>query len=304
VPINGESLVHRVMHWLAGAGIRDLVLNLHHRPASIASVVGDGTDIGVRVRYSWEQPVLGSAGGPRHALPLLADEHDDDFLIVNGDTLTNLDVGSLLARHRESGALVTMALIPNPNPEKYGGVIVSPTGWVEGFTPRRSTHATSTPPSVGPTEPRSYHFIGVQVAKASAFAELDDGVAAESVNELYPRLMSDNPRSIAAHVCTATFLDIGTPRDYLETSLALAEAEGARLIGRDVQLADSALLTKTVVWDDVTVGAQARLYECIVADGVRLPANVQYARCAIVPADGRIATAGERIDGNLLVRQF
>ena len=88
VPINGDALVRRVIRVLATAGIRDLVLNLHHRPATIAALVGDGTDLGVRVRYSWEQPVLGSAGGPRHALPLVVDRDDDDFLIVNGDTLT------------------------------------------------------------------------------------------------------------------------------------------------------------------------------------------------------------------------
>ena len=74
VPINGEPLVRRVIRGLATAGIRDLVLNLHHRPASIAALVGDGSDLGVRVSYSWEQPVLGSAGGPRHALPLVATE--------------------------------------------------------------------------------------------------------------------------------------------------------------------------------------------------------------------------------------
>ncbi len=118
VPINGDALVRRVIRGLAATGIRDLVLNLHHRPASIAALVGDGGDLGVSVRYSWEQPVLGSAGGPRHALPLVADSDDDDFLIVNGDTLTDVDVWSLLARHRESGAVVTMALIPNPRPSQ------------------------------------------------------------------------------------------------------------------------------------------------------------------------------------------
>ena len=49
------------------------VLNLHHLPATITASVGDGSDLGARVRYSWENPVLGSAGGPRHALPLLID---------------------------------------------------------------------------------------------------------------------------------------------------------------------------------------------------------------------------------------
>ena len=59
-------------------------------------MVGDGRDLGVRVRYSWENPVLGSAGGPRRALPLL---DADRFLIVNGDTLTDLDLDGLAASH-------------------------------------------------------------------------------------------------------------------------------------------------------------------------------------------------------------
>jgi mannose-1-phosphate guanylyltransferase len=59
VPVNGDPLARRIIRWLADHGIRDFVLNLHHRPATIASVVGDGSDLDVRVRYSWEQPVLG-----------------------------------------------------------------------------------------------------------------------------------------------------------------------------------------------------------------------------------------------------
>src|SRR6185295_13664273 len=73
VPVNGETLARRVVRWLTSFGIRDFVLNLHHLPASITASVGDGSDLGARVRYSWENPVLGSAGGPRRALPLLTD---------------------------------------------------------------------------------------------------------------------------------------------------------------------------------------------------------------------------------------
>ena len=96
-------------------------LPLHHHPSSIASCVGDGSDLGARVRYSWEQPVLGSAGGPRHALPLLVDPGPGaerrppsagTFLLVNGDTLTDVDISALLDHHNRSNALVTMALIP------------------------------------------------------------------------------------------------------------------------------------------------------------------------------------------------
>jgi NDP-sugar pyrophosphorylase family protein len=291
VPINGEPLVNRIIRWLSTTGIRDLVLNLHHHPASIAAVVGDGSGLGVRVRYSWEQPVLGSAGGPRHALPLLADDSDETFLIVNGDTLTNLDVHDVLARHRESSALVTMALIENPRPDFYGGVRVSDDGWVTGFAPRGH-------------QGRSYHFIGVQAVRARVFADLEDGVPFESVNALYPRLIAQNPRAIAAHISNTSFLDIGTPRDCLDTSLLLARREGARLVGERTSVASSAVLTDTVLWDDVTVGQGAELRECIVADGATIPHGARFARCSIVLADGRTPAAAERIEGSLLISPF
>jgi NDP-sugar pyrophosphorylase family protein len=295
VPINGEALVCRVIRILAAGGVRDLVLNLHHRPASIAGLVGDGTDLGVRVRYSWEQPVLGSAGGPRRALPLLVDSEDDDFLIVNGDTLTDVDIAALLARHRESGALVTMALIPNPRPQQYGGVVVSSEGWVTGFTRPGAV------PADGAT---AFHFIGVQAASARAFAALEDGRPAESVNALYPRLIGERPKSVAAYVSGASFLDIGTPRDCLDTSLALAQTEGARLLGARLSVADSAVIARSLLWDDVSIGARAQLHECIVADGVRIPAGARFERCAVVAAGSRAAGADEHRDGDLLVKRF
>ena len=81
----------------------------------------------MRVRYSWENPVLGSAGGPRHALPLLVDQKPEDagsFLLINGDTLTDMRLDDIVETHRASGALVTMALTRNPRPDVYGGVVV------------------------------------------------------------------------------------------------------------------------------------------------------------------------------------
>src|SRR5688500_1342083 len=146
VPVNGEPLARRVARWLAANEYRDQVFNLHHHPASIAACLGDGADLGVRVRYSWEQPVLGSAGGPRHALPLLTDGGSDRFLIVNGDTLTDVDLQAVMTTHASSGALVTMALIPNPAPDKYGGVLVKD-GFVSGFTRAGAAR-------------ESFHFIG------------------------------------------------------------------------------------------------------------------------------------------------
>jgi NDP-sugar pyrophosphorylase family protein len=275
-PVDGEPLVRRTIRWLVSHGIRDLVLNLHHKPESITAVVGDGSDLGARVRYSWESPVLGSAGGPRHALPLILDpkggDGDTTFVLVNGDTLTNVDLPSMIEHHRQRGALVSMALIPNPRPDKYGGVLVDDRGAITGFT-RRGT--------AGP----SYHFIGPQVVGAAVFADLQDGVAAESVLEVYPRLMRERPGSVVGFVGDWTFQDIGTPADLLATSLALAAADGRPdrpRWGRDARVDPSARVTRSVLWDDVRVGAGAEVVECVVADGVSIPAGARHHRCALV----------------------
>jgi NDP-sugar pyrophosphorylase family protein len=289
VPVNGRPLVRRILSWLASQGVSETVINLHYRPETIAAVVGDGADLGVRIRYSWEQPVLGSAGGPRRALPLLTDGGAARFLIVNGDTLSAVRIDALLERHARSGAAVTLALIPNPNPAKYGGVRLSDRGYVTGFTRPGTPEA-------------SFHFIGVQVAEATAFAELEDGTPAESVNMLYPRLILRNADSVAGFVSDAAFSDIGTARDYLDTSLALAAIEGPELTGKRVTIGHSAEIIRTALWDDVNVGDGVRLVECIVCDGVRLPAGSTYVRCAIAPAGGASLAAGDRLDGDLLIR--
>jgi mannose-1-phosphate guanylyltransferase len=292
VPVDGEPLVRRVIAWLESSGLRDLVINLHHRPETIAAVVGDGSDLGVRVRYSWEQPVLGSAGGPRRALPLLTESDPGrPFLVVNGDTLTDVDVESLVRDHTRSGALVTMALIPNPRPDKYGGVLLDDEGAVTGFTRRGMP---------GP----SFHFIGVQAAQAETFAPLPDGVPAESVGSRYPELMRARPGSVRGFVSTASFQDIGTPADLLQTSLALAAQHGRAgcpAPGDRVTIAPDACVERSVLWDDVAVGAGAEVRECVLADGVRISAGAVFERCAIVRDDGSPPDAHQYIRDGLLI---
>lgn len=270
LPVAGQTLVQRIIAWLSAAGIRDLVINLHHLPHTITRIVGDGAQLGVRVRYSWETPVLGSAGGPRHALSLLDAQQ---FLIVNGDTLTDVDPAAVMAAHERSGALVTMAVVPNTEPDKYGGVLVDAEGGVTGFTRKGSEH-------------RSFHFVGVQAAQAQAFAGLPDHTPCESVNALYPDLMRARPGCIRAHVCQAAFLDIGTAADYVETSLSLAQREG------------HALERENILWDDVVVEPGARLRRCVVTDGVRVPADADWHNVTVRLAAGELEPF-ERREGNL-----
>jgi mannose-1-phosphate guanylyltransferase len=268
LPVAGQPLIHRIITWLGAAGVDDLVLNLHHLPHTITRSVGDGAHLDVRVRYSWEVPVLGSAGGPRHALPLLG---APTFLIVNGDTLTDIDVRAVIDTHRQRAALVTMALVPNIEPHKYGGVLVNDAGYVTGFTRKGS----ATP---------SFHFIGVQVVEASAFASLPDNTPDESVGRLYPELMRARHAAICAHVSDAEFLDIGTPADYLDTCMRIGEREG------------HAHPEGSVFWDDVAVEPGARVSRCVVTDGVRLPPG-DWTNLTIRRAEGDLESFEERRDG-------
>jgi mannose-1-phosphate guanylyltransferase len=291
VPVNGESLARRIARWLAAGGFVEQVFNLHHRPASVTAILGDGTSLGARIRYSWEHPVLGSAGGPRRALPLLIDSGSPRFLIVNGDTLTDVDVDALLERHVTSGARVTMALIANPAPDQYGSVTIDSDGFVAAFTRRGAVQ-------------QSFHFIGVQVAEASVFADLADGVAHESVGALYPAMIRADRHAVAAFVSRAAFSDIGTPSDCLDTSLALARTEGDRLVSATAEIAPGAVVERTALWDHVQVGRGAQLTDCIVADGARLPDGISLTRCAIVPAGCRPPAADETLQDGLLIRPF
>jgi NDP-sugar pyrophosphorylase family protein len=275
LPLAGRPLVHRILERLARTGIRDVVLNLHHRPETLTGIVGEGRELGLSVRYSWEQPILGSAGGPRRALPLMP---TDPFLLINGDTLLTVDLSDLWAHHLESDALVTMALVPNDAPERFGGVLVDEQ-LVTGFT------------KPGDRRP-SFHFIGAQVVAKDAFSRLADGRPAETVNWLYPALIAERSGAVQAFVCAAPFLDVGTMADYRHAHEALALDEGRDpwTPGARSAIAIDAQLARTIVWDDVVVGEGAVLEDCVVADGVEVPPHATYRRCALIRAeDGLLA---------------
>jgi NDP-sugar pyrophosphorylase family protein len=270
VPLGELTLIERVLGWLRRSGVGDVVVNLHARPATITRVVGDGAHVGLSVRYSWEPRPLGSAGGPRRALPLLA---TDPVLIVNGDTLADVNLPAMLDAHRQSGADVTMALVPNPAPAHYNGVAIDDEGRVTGFVPRGQAAGT-------------WHFIGVQIAAASVFADLPDGEPVETVSGIYRDLIASRPGAVRAWRATGAVLDVGTPSDYLDAALSFVTHRAGRHPG--------ARLRHTFVWPEATVGAGADLDQCVVAGPVVIPAGFTASQSVIVPAS--IVEAGDTVE--------
>jgi NDP-sugar pyrophosphorylase family protein len=273
VPVAGTPLIRHLLTGLVAQGVRQAVVNLHHRPETITAVVGDGVELGCQVRFSWERVVLGSAGGPRHAAPLLGRQ----FFLINGDTLCDVDLGALLEAHRTHGAKVTLAVTTNPDPTRYGGVIADSDGRITGFAPRGDPRC---PPL----------FVGVQVADASAFDTLDDGVPAASVGGLYNRLAA-TPGQLRIHEVGDRFHDIGTPADYIAANRAIGTTPTSQdlWIGQRCRVDSSATIDGSVLWDDVNVGADCRVTNCILTDRVSIPAGTRLDGLAVVPLS---ATSG------------
>jgi NDP-sugar pyrophosphorylase family protein len=282
IPVAGEPMIRRIIAGLVAQGVDDLVLNLHHRPETLTAVVGDGADLGARVRYSWEQPrVLGSAGGPRLAAPILGAA---TFLVVNGDTLTDVDLAGLADAHATSGALVTLALVPNREFTRYGGVLLDDGHGVTGFARR------------GPSSEGSFHYIGVQMVDGAVFDAVPAGEAASSIGGVYDAVIASRPGAVRGFVCGAGFWDVGTVEDYWRTSEAFREKSGAASSsrGKGGRVDPSARITRSILWDDVVVDAGATLDECIVTDGVRVAAGASYRRVVLIAGDdgGEPAASG------------
>ena len=121
LPIAGKPLLEHTAEWLKGHGFAEIAINLHHRPAAIMSHFGDGSRLGVRVTYSIETVILGTAG----ALKALSGFLDSTFAVVYGDVLTDLDLGALCRFHcarrmSDPSCVATLSLYRVPDPTACG----------------------------------------------------------------------------------------------------------------------------------------------------------------------------------------
>jgi NDP-sugar pyrophosphorylase family protein len=107
LPVGSKPLLDRLLRWVRRNGSRDVYITTGHLGHLIRAFCGDGHDWDLRIRYSEEREALGTIG----ALSLLGDELDEPFLVINGDVLTDLNIGAFMRSHRASCAALTVATI-------------------------------------------------------------------------------------------------------------------------------------------------------------------------------------------------
>ena len=189
--------------------------------------------------------MLGSAGGPRRALPIIGG--DDVLHRQRRHAHRSRSAGTRRRAHEASGALVTLALVPNREPHRYGGVSMAADGRVTGFAPR------------GAGAEGSFHFIGVQMAQADAFRALTGRPAGAFDRRRVRPLLTSHPGC--------------RPRIPLRRELPRRRHD-ARLLGHVVRVrwatnpprartasacasTPTRASTRSILWDDVEVGAGA-----------------------------------------------
>jgi NDP-sugar pyrophosphorylase family protein len=136
MPVANRPLLHHLLNLLHRHDIRDVGVNLHAFPEMIQSYFGDGSSLGMNIRWSYEEELLGTAGGTKKLEDFWGGE---TIIITSGDGLHDIDLTALLGHHRRTGALATLSVKPVDDPSAYGVVIPDRDTRIRGFQekPRR-----------------------------------------------------------------------------------------------------------------------------------------------------------------------
>jgi NDP-sugar pyrophosphorylase family protein len=290
MPVLNRPLLHWTLELLARHGFTDLVVNLHHRSASVREAVGDGRRFGVNIQYSVEREILGTSGGPRKMRSFFGDE---PFLVVNGDVVFDFDLGRLMTHHRDSRARATLALLPNPDPRRYGAVVTGPDGLVRALAgyPRR---ARGTP----------HLFTGIHVMDPAILDRLPLGPS-DTVRDLYAPLIAEG-QPIAGVRLKGAWYDLGSPQLYLASHRSLLARgfrglargslvdpgaivhPGARLVaavvGKGCVVGEGAEVRGSVLWEGVKVASGARVRDSIMATGTSVGSGQQVTSAVVMRA--------------------
>ena len=304
IPFMGRPLIAYAVDYLAAHGIRDIFINLHHQPDSIRRVLGDGSAYGVKIQYSVEDEILGTSGAIDRVRDQLMAE---DFVVVNGKIVTDIDLGAALREHQERQAMATLVLKENTAREHFSIVEIDSRRWVTHFAgfPEAVT-AGATVTDAGASLPKLERvplmFTGIQVLSPRIFDYVPRDCFSHSTTHVYPRAI-ERGEAVIAHVSRGSWYELSTLDRYLEASLLFMRKRGQTVIaGAGSRIEDGATVEDVVLWDRVEVASGARVRRAVLGDNVRIPADALIENAIVVRRDlvGEIER-GEVVGENLVV---
>ena len=162
---------------------------------------GDGSDVGIKIRYVVEPAPLGTGGAIRYAGESLT----ESVVVFNGDVLTEVDLAAVLALHRERKARATIVLTPVPNPSAYGLVETDEAGNIRRFLEKPKPDEITCDTINA----------GIYVLEPDTFDRIPKDTAWSVERSFFPSLI-DNSETFVAYVYRGYWIDIGTPEKYTQ----------------------------------------------------------------------------------------
>ncbi|MBI4237820.1 MAG: nucleotidyltransferase family protein [Deltaproteobacteria bacterium] len=203
LPVGDKPLLDRALAQLAAGGVRDVMINLHYLPEAIRSHVGDGSAFGLRAHFSLEPQILGTGGGVRQVLEFFRGE---PFVLMNADTLIQLDLADLIATHRATpGAAATLVVRALEPGEHYTALACDGQGRLRAFG-----HG-------------AHHYTGVMVGTATLLQQLPSQRPACLVADGLKPLLAANT-VIQTYWYRGYWNDVGTPERYAAAQVWAATA--------------------------------------------------------------------------------
>jgi len=292
--------------------VTEIAVNLYHRPEAIREALGDGSALGVHLRYSDETTLMGTAGGVKRMEPFL----DETFLILYGDNLYQADFAPLIERHTASGALATIATFTTPNPTACGLVVTDATGTVTRFQEKPPAHEVFTDQANA----------GVYVCEPGIFEYIPADTVYDFGKEVFPAVLSAGKHAMQALPLSGYLQDTGTVENYRKANWDLLDGntgepaiaicgmtlgedtmvassallDGHNIIGGDCFVAENVTMSETIVWDGCRIETGATITEAILGRNVVVGAGARVGSGAIL-ADGVVIASGVTVPENARV---
>src|ERR1039457_350381 len=235
VPLVDRPFISYMLEWLCAHGIDDVIMSCGFLATSVRNVLGDGSGLGIRLRFVEEPDPRGTAGALKFAESML----DERFLMLNGDVLTDIDLTKQMAQHERTGAKAPLALVPVPDPTAYGLVHLAEDRSVKEFLEKPSSDRIDS----------NLISAGAYVLERELLELVPPDRNVSIEREVGPLLIGNGLYGFPSE---SYWLDIGTPDRYLQGTFDIIEgnvktAAGERLGGDWLAVDESAEVRGRVI---------------------------------------------------------
>jgi NDP-sugar pyrophosphorylase family protein len=203
LPVAGRPLIMWNLFLLRRYGITEVIINLHHLGHLIEKELGDGSRFGMRLAYSRESVILGTGGGIKQAEGFFGGA---PFMVLNGDTLLELDLGEVVGCHTKRGALATLVVRDDPEVERWGVVEVDEQQRILSITGRGRAAADPT------VRPKRHMFAGVHIMDSRLLKPVPPEQKS-SIIDAYVEAIERGDR-VLGYRMEGYWSDVGNPESY------------------------------------------------------------------------------------------